>query len=155
MKCNMMKMLSIPLLLLIVASGLAQSAADKVVGVYYVKDDQSSEVVKIRIYKCSNGTYAGKVVWMQNAKFKDGTPKTDIKNPDPSKRKTPADKIQMLSGFTYNSKEKKWVDGKVYDPIHGKTYKSQMWFGDDKTLNLRGYIGIPSIGRTMVWKKIA
>ncbi len=154
MRPNLKKMLLIPLLLLIVVTGMAQTAADKVVGDYYVKDDQSSEVVKIRIYKCSNGTYAGKIFWMQNAKFKDGTPKTDIKNPDPSKRKTPADKIQMLSGFTYNSKEKKWVDGTVYDPIHGKTYKSQMWFSDGKTLHLRGYIGIPAIGRTMKWTKI-
>ncbi len=151
----MKKMLSIPFLLLFFVSAAAQSDADRVLGVYYVKDDQSDEVVKIRIYKCSNGTYAGKVSWMENPKFKDGTPKTDIKNPDPGKRKTPADKIQMLSGFTYNKKEKKWEGGTVYDPIHGKTYKCQMWFGDNKTLHLRGYIGIPTIGRTMKWKKIA
>lgn len=132
----------------------AQQAGDKIVGTYYVKDDQSPEEAKIRIYRTTSGTYAGKTVWVKNPNFKDGTPKRDIKNPDPSKRNTPADQIQMLFHFKYDAKKNEWVDGEIYDPVHGKYYKCKMWFSDDKTLQLRGYIGVPAFGRTMTWKKL-
>ena len=136
------------------AAAIAQSPADKIIGTYYVKDDQSPEEAKIRIYKTTNGTYAGRMVWVKNPTFKDGTPKRDIMNPDPKKRDTPADQIQMLSHFTYDAAKNAWVDGFIYDPVHGKTYKCKMWFGDDKTLKIRGYIGVPAFGRTMSWTKV-
>ncbi len=140
--------------LLFAAPIKAQEAGDKIVGTYYVKDDQSPEEAKIKIYRTKSGNYAGKTVWVKNPNFKDGTPKRDIKNPDPAKRDTPADQIQMLFHFKYDAKKKEWVDGEIYDPVHGKYYKCKMWFSDDKTLQLRGYIGVPAFGRTMTWKKL-
>ena len=137
-----------------VVSVRAQTPADKIIGVYYVKDDQSPEEAKIRIYKTTAGTYAGKMVWVKNPNFNDGTPKRDIMNPDPEKRNTPADKIQMLAGFKYDSDKKTWTDGTIYDPVHGKTYKCKMWFDGDKLLKIRGYVGIPAFGRTMTWTKV-
>jgi len=131
-----------------------QQPGDKIIGTYYVKDDQSSEEAKIRIYRTKSGNYAGKTVWVKNPNFKDGTPKRDIKNPDPAKRNTPADQISMLFHFQYDADKKEWVNGEIYDPVHGKYYKCKMWFSDDKTLQLRGYIGTPAFGRTMTWKKL-
>ena len=130
------------------------SPGDKIIGTYYVKDDQSSEEAKIRIYKGKNGDYVGKTIWVKNPNFKDGTPKCDIKNPDPAKRNTPANQIPMLFHFKYDSSKNEWVNGEIYDPVHGKYYKCKMWFTDDKTLNLRGYIGTPALGRTMKWTKL-
>lgn len=132
----------------------AQSAADKILGTYYISDDQSDEDCKIKIVKTSDGKYEGTIIWAKHPTFKDGTPKTDIKNPDPAKRKTPVTKIKMLSHFRYDSKENKWVDGEIYDPVHGKYYKSKMWFENSTTLRVRGYIGVPALGRTMTWKKL-
>lgn len=132
----------------------AQSEGDKIIGTYYVKDDQSSEEAKIKIYKTTSGKYAGKTIWLKNPNFANGTPKRDIKNPDPNKRNTLATEIQMLFHFTYDADKKQWVDGAIYDPVHGKTYKCKMWFSDSKTLQLRGYIGTPAFGRTMTWKKL-
>lgn len=131
----------------------AQDPADKIIGIYYVKDDQSPEEAKIKIYKTTAGTYAGRMVWVKNPTFKDGTPKRDIMNPDPEKRNTPADQIQMLSHFRYDAAKKEWVDGTIYDPVHGKTYKCKMWFNGDKILKIRGFVGIPAFGRTMTWTK--
>ncbi len=133
----------------------AQSAADKIIGTYYVKDDQSPEEGKIKIYKTQSGKYAGKMVWVKTPNFPDGTPKRDIKNPDPAKRNTLAADIQMLFHFEYNAAKNEWVNGAIYDPVHGKTYKCKMWFAEDgKTLKIRGYIGTPAFGRTMSWKKL-
>ncbi|MCQ2283659.1 MAG: DUF2147 domain-containing protein [Bacteroidales bacterium] len=135
-------------------SAAAQTAADKILGTYYISDDQSDEDCKIKIYKTSSGTYEGRIIWVKHPYFKDGSLKHDINNPDPSKRNTPGDKIQLLFHFKYSAKENKWVDGEIYDPVHGKYYKSKMWFESDKTLRVRGYIGVPALGRTMTWKKL-
>lgn len=135
-------------------SAVAQSAADKILGVYYISDDQSDEDCKIRIFKTADGKYEGKIIWVKTPTFKDGTPKRDIMNPDPKKRNTPGDKIQLLFHFRYDAKSDKWVEGEIYDPVHGKFYKSRMWFEKENVLRVRGYIGVPALGRTMTWKKI-
>ena len=135
-------------------SAAAQTAADKILGVYYISDDQSDEDCKIRIVKTSSGLYEGQIIWVKNPTFKDGSPKRDIKNPDPAKRNTPGDKIKLLFHFRYDAKENRWVDGEIYDPVHGKFYKSRMWFEKENVLRVRGYIGVPALGRTMTWKKI-
>lgn len=149
------KILILSILSLNFLSAVGQSAADKILGVYYISDDQSDEDCKIRIVKTADGLYEGSIVWVKNPYFKDGSLKRDIKNPDPKKRNTPGDKIKLLFHFRYDAKEKKWVDGEIYDPIHGKYYKSKMWFEKDNVLRVRGYIGVPALGRTMTWKKIS
>ncbi len=138
-----------------VLPAIAQNdAADKITGIYYVSDDTSEEDCKVKIYKDKSGTYSGRIIWVKNPTFKDGSPKRDIMNPDPAKRNTPGDQIPLVFHFKYDPKKNQWVDGAIYDPIHGKTYKCKMWFDDDKTLRVRGYIGVPALGRTMTWKKL-
>ena len=137
-------------------SAVAQTeAADKILGTYYISDDTSDEDCKVKITKDASGTYSGRIVWVKNPYFKDGTPKRDIMNPDPAKRNTPGDQIPLIFHFKYDANKKQWVDGEIYDPVHGKTYKCKMWFENDKTLRVRGYIGVPAFGRTMTWKKLS
>ncbi len=137
-------------------SAVAQTtAADKILGIYYVSDDTSDEDCKVKIYKDNSGTYSGRIIWVKTPTFKDGTPKRDIKNPDPAKRNTPGDQIPLIFHFRYDAKKNQWVDGEIYDPVHGKTYKCKMWFENDNTLRVRGYIGVPALGRTMTWKKLS
>ena len=133
-----------------VFSAVAQSeAADKIIGTYYVSDDTSDEDCKVKISKDKSGTYSGRIIWVKNPYFKDGTPKRDIK------RNTPGDEIPLVFHFKYDAKKNQWVDGEIYDPVHGKTYSCKMWFENDKTLRVRGYIGVPALGRTMTWKKLS
>lgn len=139
-----------------ILSAVAQTeAADKILGTYYVSDDTSDEDCKVRITKDKSGTYNGRIFWVKNPTFKDGSPKRDIMNPDPAKRNTPGDQIPLIFHFRYDAKKNQWVDGEIYDPVHGKTYKCKMWFENDKTLRVRGYIGVPALGRTMTWKKLS
>ena len=142
-------------LILPILSAVAQTvAADKIIGTYYVSDDTSDEDCKVQITKDKSGTYSGRIIWVKNPYFKDGSPKRDIMNPDPAKRNTPGDQIPLVFHFRYDAKKNQWVDGEIYDPIHGKMYKCKMWFENDKTLRVRGYIGISALGRTMTWKKL-
>jgi uncharacterized protein (DUF2147 family) len=45
-----------------------------------------------------------------------------------------------------------WL-GKVTDPRDGDTYQAELWFDDDGNLHLRGFIGIPLLGSTQIWRK--
>ncbi len=131
---------------------LAQS--DRIVGVYEVTEPETGEVSKVEIYKTGD-TYGAKVIWLAEPYYPDGTLKKDIKNPDPSLRDTPASKIVLITGLQYNADKKIWEKGNIYHPVHGKFYKVQVKFDDDKTLNVRGYLGRPMIGMTVYWKKIS
>ncbi len=125
--------------------------ADKIIGVYDVTE--KGEVSKVQIYKKANGNYEGRVIWMKNPNFKDGTPKTDLLNPDEKLRQTPADKIVILKDFKYNEKNGEW-QGLIYNPTEGKTYKAFAKFEAENKLKVRGYIGIPALGRTVHWNKV-
>ena len=71
----------------------AQSAADKIVGVYrVVKDGRNS---KVKIFKHGGG-YRAQVIWLENMKNPDGSQRTDAKNPDPAKRHTPSNQIVLV-----------------------------------------------------------
>jgi len=42
--------------------------------------------------------------------------------------------------------------GVILDPNNGKTYKCVIWLDEDgQKLNVRGYIGLPLLGRSQVW----
>jgi uncharacterized protein (DUF2147 family) len=47
-----------------------------------------------------------------------------------------------------------WSGGEVLDPDSGKTYKARVELAKDgQSLKLRGYIGMPLMGRTQVWRR--
>ena len=143
----MKKVLFSMLMLLMVAIG-AFAQADKVVGNY--KAIRNGVTSKVKVFKY-NGGYRAQVTWVDNLKMPDGSIRRDVKNPDKSKRNVPANEIVLVDKVKYNSKDKVWEGGRIYDPTNGKDYKVKMWFDGDKKLKLRGYIG--PFFETMEWTK--
>ncbi len=47
-----------------------------------------------------------------------------------------------------------WVGGTAVDPENGKEYQGKVWAVGKDSLHMRGFIGIPLLGRTEVWKRI-
>jgi len=154
MKCKSKSILFVLLMSLCISfQAYSQSDADKLIGKYYViKQDTKSES-RIQIYKTSEGKYEGKIVWLKEPNFPDGTPKYDVKNPNPELRKVKADHIVLLKNFSYDEKNNEWSGGTIYDPEEGKTYKCKLNFESATKLKVRGYIGIPALGKTMYWTK--
>jgi len=46
-----------------------------------------------------------------------------------------------------------WSDGRILDPEEGEIYRVKVTTEDGKKMDVRGYIGIPILGRTQVWYK--
>jgi uncharacterized protein (DUF2147 family) len=58
--------------------------------------------------------------------------------------------MTILTGMKKDGGE--YNGGKILDPANGKVYKSKMSLADDgKKLDVRGYIGLPMLGRTQTW----
>ena len=100
----------------------------------------------------SEKTVSGKITWMESPNDEDGNPKTDPLNPDEKLRSRARMGMVMMSGFSYD-KDNVWDDGELYDPKKGKTYSGIITLKDEKTLDLRGYIGVSFIGRSSTWTR--
>jgi uncharacterized protein (DUF2147 family) len=47
-----------------------------------------------------------------------------------------------------------WSGGEILDPENGKTYRARMKLTDGgQKLVLRGYIGLPLLGRSQTWAR--
>ncbi|MDF3078569.1 MAG: peptide protein [Sphingobacteriaceae bacterium] len=98
------------------------------------------------------GKYFGEIVWLKEPN-ENGTPKTDINNPNASLRNHPVLGLELLRNFTYRG-DNVWEDGTIYDPKSGKTYSCKITYTEKGKLDIRGYIGISLIGRSEVWTRV-
>ncbi|MBC6697280.1 DUF2147 domain-containing protein [Hymenobacter puniceus] len=139
-------LLLVGLLLATVATQAAPNP-DAVIGVW--KNGEGTGMVQI--YK-KGDKYFGRIVWLKVPNNPDGTPRTDVNNPDETKRKTPLKGLENMRNFAYTG-ENKWENGSIYDPKNGSDYSCEMTLTDANTLEVRGFIGVSLFGRTDVWKR--
>ncbi len=125
--------------------------ADKVLGYWLTQDGDS----QVKLFKAKDGKYYGNIKWIKTPTREDGSIKLDDNNPDPEMAKKTIMDLQLLKGFEYDKKDNEWIDGTIYDPKSGKTYKCFMWFedGDDITLHVKGFIGFALIGSKVEWTR--
>ena len=83
----------------------------------------------------------------------DDRPDRDEKNPDPALRSRALTGLELFSGFTYDG-DGRWTGGTIYDPNSGRTYRCIIMWVNSTTLNVRGYIGVPLLGRTETWTRV-
>jgi uncharacterized protein (DUF2147 family) len=134
---------------IVLHTGVYSPKADAIVGVWMTEEKES----KIEIYKKGNAYY-GKIIWLKEPKTAAGKTKTDINNPDASKRDQPILGLNLLSGLKWDASESEWNEGEVYDPKSGKTYSIFAKLQGEKQLYLKGYIGISLIGSSTVWTRV-
>lgn len=140
-------------LALAVGFARAETKADDVVGQWLTDGGDS----KIEIKK-EGDKYNGKIVWLKEPnngpnEAEAGQPKRDSNNPDPAHQHDPMVGLALLKDFTWDSAGN-WSSGTIYDPENGKTYKCTMKLRDEKTLDVRGYIGVPAFGRSTAWTRV-
>ncbi len=108
--------------------------SEKIVGIWFTENNSS----KIQIYKIEH-QYFGKIIWLST------------KNEEELKVK-PTLGYQIFRKFNYESKNL-WSGGQVSDPKSGMTVSGKMTLKDEQTLNVRGYLGTPMFGRTVILKR--
>lgn len=106
----------------------------------------------IEIYHCDE-LLCGRIVALDEPLDEDGNAELDDNNPDPALRNRPILGMDLIAGFSRKS-DRRWVKGTIYDPRDGKTYKCVMKLQRDGTLKVRGYVGIPLLGKTVEWTRV-
>lgn len=125
--------------------------ADKILGIWYNEPKDA----KIEVYK-KGDLYFGKIIWLKNnANDMGGSPRQDLKNPDPKKQQRPIVGINIVTDLKWDSEDEEWNDGEIYDPRSGNTYSVYAQLESENKLFLKGYIGFSLIGRSTYWTRIS
>jgi uncharacterized protein (DUF2147 family) len=137
--------------LLLVALALAADAADPLAGDWVTGDGKAH----VRLALAGDGkTETGTIVWLQSPNDDSGKPRQDEHNPDAAQRTRPVMGLTILTGLGPEG-DGAWDDGRIYDPMSGKTYRCKATLAEDgKTLRFRGYVGISLLGRSETWTRV-
>lgn len=95
-----------------------------------------------------NDNLNGNIVWLDEPFDVLGRIYTDKQNEDPTKRNRMLLGLPILTGFS--EKNHKWINGAIYIPSEGKTYKAKIWL-EGQILKVRFFIGL--VPNTQTWTK--
>lgn len=126
----------------------AWAADNSPVGLWKTIDDESGKPKSLVRITESNGEFKGKVEKLFRPADQDQNPKC-VKCEDANKDQ-PIIGMTILTGLKQDGDE--YTGGLILDPNNGKVYKSKLSLIEGgKKLKLRGYIGVPMLGRTQIW----
>ena len=133
---------------------MAGEGGDMILGTWHTTDNKSVvEVFKEQERFCARIVSLKEPNWPANdEEGMDGKPKNDRRNPDPKLRSRAIAGMQFMGGFVYVGNDV-WNNGTIYDPESGKTYKCKLSLISTNQLEVHGYVGIPLLGRTVVWTR--
>ena len=130
--------------------GHAQESGASPVGVWA----NEGETSRIKIEDCA-GKLCGVIVWLKEPLDSQGNEKVDKENPDASLKSRKLLGLRLLDGFAKKEGEATvWENGTIYNPNDGKTYKCTLTVKDARTLNVRGYVGLPIFGKSQTWTRV-
>jgi uncharacterized protein (DUF2147 family) len=125
-----------------------RASAASPVGIWYAEGGAA----RVAIQPCGE-ELCGRVVWLRSPLDDDGCDLQDRRNPDPTLRSRKVEGLEILRGLRRRL-DGTWVNGRIYDPASGRTYTCQLALDGDDRVRLRGYVGIPLIGRTTTWTRV-
>ena len=120
-------------------------AAQDIAGIWYNTEKSG----KIKIFK-EEGVYFGEIIWLEEPLNESGQPKVNENSPNAADHDDPIIGLRVLKNFTSEG-DSKFSGGTIYE--NGKTYKCVITVIDDNNLDVRGYVGIPALGRTEKWTR--
>lgn len=129
--------------------------ADDIIGVWEVQTGDGH----IEILRCGD-TYCGSIVWLKESVYPPddtcgmtGKPMVDRENPRKEFRRRPLVGLQIMVGYIFRGNNL-WDEGNIYNTENGRTYSSRISLKSRGVLELRGYIGVPLLGGSTLWKRV-
>jgi uncharacterized protein (DUF2147 family) len=134
---------------LFAGAALAQSTP---VGVWKTIDDKTkTERAQIRITE-SNGVLSGK---LEKLLAPDAKQDAVCDKCSDDRKDKPIVGMEIVRGVKKADSDNLWDSGTILDAGEGKVYKVRMTPVDGgKKLEVRGYVGMPMLGRTQTWIRI-
>ncbi len=132
--------------LLLASVQIASAATPDPTGLWLTENKRAA----VKVERCGE-SICGSLAWII-----EGGMTTDSKNPDKKLREEPLCGMKILYGFTNNPKNAKvWEGGKIYKADEGDIYNATVSVINDKTMKLRGYVGVPLFGKTQDWTRVS
>lgn len=125
------------------------------VGQWRTIDDETSEPRAIvEIYE-EDGSLYGRIV--EILKARDEAPRNDegqiiCTACEGEKENQPVEGLVIIEDMEQDGS--RWSGGTILDPENGKAYKARMELEGEDRLKVRGYIGLPLLGRTQTWYRV-
>ena len=123
-------------------------AADTPVGLWKNIDDETGKPKALIRITENEGAFQGQIEKLYREPNEDQNPKCD--KCEGARKDQPIVGMVILSGLKKEGEE--FNGGEIIDPKNGKVYKAKMHLTDaGKKLSVRGYVGMPMLGRSQVW----
>lgn len=137
-------LLALPLL----AAQLAWAEDATPVGLWRTIDDETGKPKALVRISETAGELSGRIEKLFRQPDQDQNPRCD--HCSDSRHNQPLVGMVILNGMKRDGEE--WVGGQILDPASGKIYKSRLKLAEQgRKLDVRGYIGIPALGRSQIW----
>ena len=126
----------------------AYAATDTPVGTWTQVDDATGKPKSIiEITEQPDGTLQGVV---KQVLLSDQGPHPICDKCEGERHNQPIEGMTIMWGVKKDGDQ--WDGGQILDPAKGKTYKVKLKLTDDgQKLDVRGYVGMPMLGRTQTW----
>jgi glucan biosynthesis protein C len=108
---------------------------------------------QVEIAEC-NGGLCGRVTHLRSPFNDSGCELRDVLNPKLEEQRRPVLGLEILRATERRSGDRREWGGTIYDPGTGRTYSCTIQTEGEDRLRLRGYIGVPIIGRTTTWIRV-
>ena len=118
------------------------------VGLWKNIDDVSGKPKALIRITESNGTLQGQIEKLFRGPTEEQNPKCE--KCDGARKDQPVIGLVIMNGLKKDGDE--YNGGEILDPDNGKVYRSKIHLTDGgKKLSVRGYIGVPMLGRSQTW----
>ncbi len=128
---------------------MTAAESDSPVGNWKTFDDKTGRAKSIVQIAEENGELTGKVLEVLESP---AGPHPVCQPCEGERKDKPVEGMTILWGAKKNGAS--WEDGEILDPENGKIYHVILTLlGSGQKLAVRGYIGIPVIGRRQIWQR--
>ncbi|HEX7478128.1 MAG TPA: DUF2147 domain-containing protein [Polyangiales bacterium] len=129
------------------AASAGAQPGDALLGEWWTEGSEG----RIKFIRAHDGTFRGITTCCPHPQADKRNPSKDIHNPKPELRDRSTIGIIIIWKLQYDDGE--YENGYVYSPRDGKTYRMDIKMLDRDTVKIRGYLGIPLLGQSQIWKR--